>query len=160
MSFYPGQKMPLFPTQRLHNVTYKHLPNGQKYITKEEITEVRLTDGYRTSETHEYDEPFHCANPYGLHRYVVVMDGDNGRVDKEKGIALCFDCLRERYPYYFRQYSPQLIGRMDPIPEPFDLHDAFQDMQAEEPLPPLEGEIPDAWKETLDELWKKIREGR
>ena len=149
MSFYhSGQQMPLFPTQRLRNVTCKHLPNGQKYITKEEITEVRLTDGYRTSETHEYPEPYHCANPYGMHRYVVVMDGDNGHVDKEKGIALCFDCLRIRFPHRFGHQLP-----MPPAQDvELDLRDLyeFMDSPSEEPLPPLREEC-----ESLSEVKKE-----
>ena len=154
--YRPPPPIPVHDVQ----VTYKHLPNNQKVILKQTVVKINPMDGSRIMETHEYPEPFHCANPYGLHRYVVVREGDNGRVDKEKGIALCFECLERRYPHYFRQYSPILLERTNPSPEPFDLNDAFQDMQAEEPLPPLEGEIPDAWKETLDELWKKIREGR
>ncbi len=79
---------------------------GKVYIIKKDIIKVNPLDGSREFWKQNNQEPFPCANPYGQHGPVVVWDGDNGQVDKEKGIAMCFDCLEIRFPHQFRHRLP------------------------------------------------------
>jgi hypothetical protein len=170
---------PVNPTQELCNVTYKHLPNNQTIIIKKEVTKVNLMDGTRTTETHEYPEPYHCANPYGQHKFVLVRDGDNGQVDKEKGIALCFDCLKIRFPHQFRHRlpPPPHADFFKPKEWPdLELPDIELDLDLESfneelpPLSPLDEEYPEthghgepySFMQNLvlknPELWKNVND--
>ena len=150
---------------------------GKEYIIKEEIIKVNALNGSREFWKRNKQEPFPCVNPYGLHGPVVVWEGDNGRVDKEKGIALCFDCQEIRFPHQFRHRLPPPPDFFKPKEWPdLELPDLELDLDLESfneelpPLQPLDEEYPEthghgepySFMQNLmlknPELWKNVND--